>query len=105
MYTKNISPRNIISFPEFPSETSMRLGFLSIFVSSLIILSAYSASLTSFLTVSTVSLPFSTMEEFVDHGSYGLITFRNSADYEIITVRRHACLVYYMKRIIFEHMV
>ncbi|KAG6803285.1 glutamate receptor 3 isoform X1 [Apis mellifera caucasica] len=70
---------------EFPTETSMRLGFLSIFVSSLIILSAYSASLTSFLTVSTVSLPFSTMEEFVDHGSYGLITFRNSADYEIIT--------------------
>lgn len=67
----------------------MRLGFLSIFVSSLIILSAYSASLTSFLTVSTVSLPFSTMEEFVDQGSYKLITFRNSADYEIITVRGH----------------
>lgn len=73
----------------------MRLGFLSIFVSSLIILSAYSASLTSFLTVSTVSLPFSTMEEFVDHGSYGLITFRNSADYEIITVRRHVFGILY----------
>lgn len=72
----------------------MRLGFLSIFVSSLIILSAYSASLTSFLTVSTVSLPFSTMEEFVDQGSYKLITFRNSADYEIITVRGHVFGLY-----------
>lgn len=62
----------------------MRLAFLSIFLSSLIILSAYSASLTSFLTVSTVTLPFSTMEEFANYGSYKLITFRNSADYDMI---------------------
>ncbi|XP_050480786.1 uncharacterized protein LOC126868881 [Bombus huntii] len=62
----------------------MRLAFLSIFLSSLIILSAYSASLTSFLTVSTVTLPFSTMEEFANYGSYKLITFRNSADYDML---------------------
>ncbi|CAD1478680.1 unnamed protein product [Heterotrigona itama] len=71
---------------EFPNESSMRLAFLSIFLSSLIVLSAYSASLISFLTVSTVTLPFTTMEEFADHGSYKLITYKNSADYEMIIV-------------------
>ncbi|KAF3420071.1 hypothetical protein E2986_12355 [Frieseomelitta varia] len=69
---------------EFPNESSMRLAFLSIFLSSLIVLSAYSASLISFLTVSTVTLPFTTMEEFANHGSYKLITYKNSADYDMI---------------------
>ncbi|XP_017765685.1 PREDICTED: glutamate receptor ionotropic, delta-2-like [Eufriesea mexicana] len=69
---------------EFPSQSSMRLAFLSIFLSALIILSAYSASLISFLTVSTVTLPFTTMEEFANYGSYKLIVFKNSADYDMI---------------------
>ncbi|XP_076619997.1 glutamate receptor-like [Colletes latitarsis] len=69
---------------EFPNESSLRLAFLSIFLSALIILSAYSASLISFLTVSTVALPFSTLEEFACHGSYKLIAFKNSADYDMI---------------------
>ncbi|CAK9804446.1 Glutamate receptor ionotropic, delta-2 [Anthophora quadrimaculata] len=69
---------------EFPNESSMRLAFLSIFVSALIILSAYSASLISFLTVYSISLPFSTIEGFATYGSYGLIVFRNSADYDTI---------------------
>ncbi|XP_076677003.1 glutamate receptor ionotropic, delta-2 isoform X2 [Andrena cerasifolii] len=69
---------------EFPDESPLRLAFLSIFVSSLIILSAYSASLISFLTISTVSLPFTTLEGFAHHGSYKLIVFKNSADYDMI---------------------
>ncbi|XP_076383583.1 uncharacterized protein LOC117217832 isoform X5 [Megalopta genalis] len=70
--------------PEFPQETSQRLAFVSIFVSALIIASAYSASLISNLTVSTVSLPFSTLEQFAHDGSYKLIVFRDSADYDTI---------------------
>lgn len=62
----------------------MRLAFLSIFVSALIVLSAYSASLISFLTVSSMSLPFSNIEEFAAYGTYKLIVFRNSADYDMI---------------------
>nr|XP_031839588.1 glutamate receptor ionotropic, delta-2-like isoform X2 [Nomia melanderi] len=69
---------------EFPHESSLRFAFMSIFVASLVIMSAYSASLISFLTVSTSSLPFSTLEEFAQHGSYKLIVFRNSADYDML---------------------
>ncbi|CAL7936743.1 unnamed protein product [Xylocopa violacea] len=69
---------------EFPSETSMRLAFLAIFVSALIAFSAYSASLISSLTVSTASLPFSTIEGFASYGSYKLIAYKNSADYDAI---------------------
>lgn len=72
------------SVSEFPDESSLRMALLSIFVAAVIVLSAYSASLISFLTVSTVSLPFSTIEEFARHGSYKLITFKNSADYDMI---------------------
>ncbi|XP_076760312.1 putative glutamate receptor [Xylocopa sonorina] len=69
----------------FPSETSLRLAFLAIFVSALIAFSAYSASLISSLTVSTASLPFSTIEGFASYGSYKLIAFKNSADYDAIS--------------------
>ncbi|XP_011142833.2 glutamate receptor ionotropic, delta-1-like [Harpegnathos saltator] len=68
---------------EFPNESSMRLAFLSIFVSSLIIQAAYSASLISFLTLPMASLPFSTVEGYVDDGSYKLIVIKNSADYDM----------------------
>ncbi|XP_078048988.1 glutamate receptor ionotropic, delta-2 [Augochlora pura] len=69
---------------EFPQETSQRLAFISIFVSALIIMSAYSASLISNLTISTVSLPFSNLKQFAYDGSYKLIVFRDSADYDMI---------------------
>ncbi|XP_076640729.1 glutamate receptor ionotropic, delta-2 isoform X2 [Halictus rubicundus] len=69
---------------EFPYETPLRLAFLSIFISSLVVMSAYSASLISNLTISTASLPFTTLKEFAYDGSYKLIVFRDSADYDII---------------------
>ncbi|XP_015428977.1 PREDICTED: glutamate receptor ionotropic, delta-1-like [Dufourea novaeangliae] len=69
---------------DFPDESSLRFAFMSIFALALIIMSAYSASLISFLTVSTISLPFTTLEEFAYHGSYRLIVFKNSADYDMI---------------------
>ncbi|XP_017890616.2 glutamate receptor 2-like [Ceratina calcarata] len=84
---------------DFPRETSMRLAYLSIFVSALIVLSAYSASLISFLTVSTYKLPFSTIEEFAAHGSYKLIVFKNSADYDMIISSENTILAK-MKRLL-----
>ncbi|XP_012235277.2 glutamate receptor 1-like [Linepithema humile] len=70
---------------EFPNKSSMRLAFFSIHISSLIIMAAYSASLISFLTLTTTSLPFSTMESYVKDGSYKLIVMRNSAEYDMRT--------------------
>ncbi|KAG7206803.1 hypothetical protein KM043_000712 [Ampulex compressa] len=68
---------------EFPNESSLRFAFLSLFISAIIISAAYSASLISFLAVTTPVLPFSTIEGFVKDGSYKLIVFRNSADYDM----------------------
>lgn len=71
---------------EFPSESSMRLGFFSIYVSSIVILAIYSASLISFLALATPKLPFTTLEDYVKDGSYKLIVLKNSAEYYIPTV-------------------
>ncbi|KAI4504222.1 hypothetical protein M0802_000693 [Mischocyttarus mexicanus] len=68
---------------EFPTDSSLRLAFISIFVSAIIVSAAYSASLISFLTVTTDSLPFSTLDDFANDGSYNLIVFGNSADYDL----------------------
>ncbi|XP_077269823.1 putative glutamate receptor [Temnothorax americanus] len=71
--------------PEFPSESPVRLAFLSISASSIVILAIYSASLISFLALCTPKLPFSTLEGYVKDGSYKLIVLRNSADYDVPT--------------------
>lgn len=86
-HKNSIALRVRSTFPEFPKENSMRLAFLSIFASALITVAAYSASLISYLTISTVNLPFSTVEGFVADGSYQLIVLKNSADYDSIMVR------------------
>ncbi|EZA49991.1 hypothetical protein X777_11479 [Ooceraea biroi] len=76
------------SLSEFPNELSMRLAFFSIYVSAFIISSAYSASLISYLTLTTVSLPFSTLEDYIKDGSYKLIITKDSVDYDVIKVSR-----------------
>ncbi|XP_071566429.1 probable glutamate receptor [Temnothorax nylanderi] len=67
---------------EFPSESSMRLAFLSISASSIVILAIYSASYISILVLCTPKLPFSTLEGYVKDGSYKLIVMQNSAQYD-----------------------
>ncbi|KMQ95652.1 gtp-binding protein rit2 [Lasius niger] len=68
----------------FSNKLSMRLAILSIYVSSLVITSAYSASLISFLTLTKIHLPFSTLEGYVKDGSYKLIVMNNSAEYNMV---------------------
>ncbi|XP_024892967.1 probable glutamate receptor [Temnothorax curvispinosus] len=70
---------------EFPSESPVRLAFLSISTSSIVILAIYSGSLISFLALCTPKLPFSTLEGYVKDGSYKLILLRNSAEYYVPT--------------------
>ncbi|XP_063993279.1 glutamate receptor 1-like [Diachasmimorpha longicaudata] len=67
----------------FPKETSLRIVYLSIFVSALVSSGAYSASLISFLAVSSSYSPFNTIEEFVADGSYQLIVLKDSPDYHM----------------------
>ncbi|KYN34710.1 Glutamate receptor delta-2 subunit [Trachymyrmex septentrionalis] len=69
--------------PEFPIKSSMRLAFFSIYVSSVIILSSYFASLISYLALNTAKLPFSTLEGYVEDGTYKLLVLQNSAEYDI----------------------
>lgn len=71
---------------EFPSESPMRLAFLSIYISSIVILAIYSASLISFLALANPKLPFTTMEGYVKDQSYKLIVLKNSAEYDVPSV-------------------
>lgn len=71
---------------DIPNNSPMRLAFLSIYASSIIILAIYSASLISFLALASPKLPFSTLEGYVKDGSYKLIVMKNSAEYDIPTV-------------------
>jgi len=66
----------------------MRIAFLSIYASAFIISSAYSASLISYLTLTTASLPFSTLEDYVEDGSYKLIVMKYSAEYDTLDVSK-----------------
>ncbi|XP_063982902.1 glutamate receptor ionotropic, kainate 2-like [Diachasmimorpha longicaudata] len=66
----------------FPDETPLRIVYLSLFISTVISASVYSASLVSFLTVFSSYSPFNTREEFASDGSYGLIVVVDSAQYD-----------------------
>uniref|UniRef100_A0A0C9RN71 Gria1 protein n=1 Tax=Fopius arisanus TaxID=64838 RepID=A0A0C9RN71_9HYME len=69
---------------EFPEETPLRIVYLSIFISSLVVSAAYAASLISFLAVSSSCLPFNTMEQFADDGTYKLVVLKDSSDYDTL---------------------
>lgn len=55
-------------------------------VSAFILSAAYSAALISFLAVSEDKLPFSSLDEFVEDGTYKFLVLKDSADYDLITV-------------------
>ena len=82
-------------FTEFPTETPLRIAYFTIYVSALVVYAAYSASLTSFLTVTSASLPFSTLEGFSEDGSYKLIVYQNSSDWDLLSVS-YLCLVIHL---------
>ncbi|XP_039305577.1 glutamate receptor ionotropic, delta-2-like [Solenopsis invicta] len=72
------------SLPGFPKDSPMRLAFLSIYASSIVTLSMYSASAISYITLSTTHKSlFTTLEGFVKDGSYKFLVLLNSAEYDL----------------------
>ncbi|KAJ8679008.1 hypothetical protein QAD02_014795 [Eretmocerus hayati] len=70
--------------PEFPVATSLRLAYFTMLLMALLIYAIYSASITSYLTVLTPTLPFSDTKGFAQDRSYKLIVLQNSNDQNLI---------------------
>ncbi|XP_053593783.1 glutamate receptor ionotropic, kainate 2 [Microplitis demolitor] len=70
---------------EFPTRTSLRIAYFSMFISALVISAAYSAALISFLTVSTDNMPFNNLDEFIEDGTYKFLVLKDSADYDLFS--------------------
>ncbi|KAG5320137.1 GRIA1 protein, partial [Pseudoatta argentina] len=77
-------------FPlEFPKNLTLRVAYITIFLTAMLIMAHYSAALICFLTVCIRVLPFQTLEEFIDDGTYKLIMLRGTADYELSSMLSH----------------
>ncbi|KAI4485056.1 hypothetical protein M0802_012814 [Mischocyttarus mexicanus] len=70
------------SLKDFPRRTSLKVAYFSMFLFGTVLSAAYSASLTSILTSSINLLPFSSLETFIEDGTYKLAVFRGTADYD-----------------------
>ncbi|XP_047350330.1 glutamate receptor ionotropic, delta-2-like [Vespa velutina] len=67
----------------FPYRLSLRLAYFSTFLSAFIVFAAYSGTLVSFLTNSVRILPFRSLEELVNDGTYQVIVYKGGADYDM----------------------
>ena len=65
-----------ISFPKEPS--SLRVAYLVAYLAAVTFSAAYSASFISYLTVQDIDLPFNSLRELVDTGTYKLGVLANS---------------------------
>ncbi|XP_067204106.1 probable glutamate receptor [Linepithema humile] len=74
------------SLIDFPSSSSLRLAYFTIILTAVLIMTHYSAALVSFLTTCPSVLPFRTIDEFANDGTYELIVPRDNADYDVITM-------------------
>jgi ionotropic kainate glutamate receptor 2 len=61
-----------------PRLHSYRVVYMTTYLTSVVMLASYSATLTSFLTVRTVKLPFDNLEEFLKAGTHKLGTLEHS---------------------------
>ncbi|XP_011299956.1 glutamate receptor ionotropic, kainate 5 [Fopius arisanus] len=68
----------------FPERASLRIIYISTFLSVGLLSAIYSGSLISFITVRPTTSLFNTVEEFVDDGTYKLIVVTDGADYSRI---------------------
>ena len=66
-------------------------------MTGVIILSAYSAALISFLAVKVFVMPFTTMEGLLEDGTYHFGVVGESADYELFEVNCYLCVIFYLK--------
>ncbi|KAL2713230.1 glutamate receptor 1-like isoform X1 [Vespula squamosa] len=71
------------SFAEESSDrSSLRIAYFSVFLLVTVLSAAYSAALISFLTTVSGTLPFDSLESFVQDGTYQLAVIRGSAYYD-----------------------
>ncbi|XP_012235251.1 glutamate receptor U1-like [Linepithema humile] len=82
---------------EFPTSSPLRLAYFTIFLTAVLIMAHYSAALVCFLTACTRVLPFRTIDEFVNDGTYELILPRGSADYDVIAASEETFSMRLMK--------
>ncbi|XP_023708697.1 glutamate receptor ionotropic, delta-2 isoform X2 [Cryptotermes secundus] len=66
-----------------PKSISCRLVFLTAYLTAVILLSAYSAALISFLTKQSVVMPFRDLQGLLKDGTYRLGIMPDSAEYEM----------------------
>ncbi|XP_033321571.1 putative glutamate receptor isoform X2 [Megalopta genalis] len=69
---------------DFPRISSLRLAYISLFLLSIVANSAYSASLICFLTAGMHDVPFRSVNEFINDGTYKIITTRGSVHYDVV---------------------
>jgi hypothetical protein len=68
--------------------------FLTAYLTAVILLSAYSAALISFLTKKSVVMPFMDLQGLLKDGTYKLGIMSDSAEYEMFEVRNKAVITY-----------
>ena len=69
------------------NSSSFRMIIVTSYVTTTVLLAAYSAALISFMTVQNVKLPFTTFEELLQHGEYRLGTLQGTAHISYFNVR------------------
>lgn len=71
---------------ELPRNLSLKLAYFTVLMTALVVFTAYSASMISFVTACIRNVPFHTVEEFIDDSSYSLIMLKGSSDYDMLIV-------------------
>ncbi|XP_058796403.1 glutamate receptor 2-like isoform X2 [Phymastichus coffea] len=69
---------------ETPTNSSMQIIYFSIFTSSLVLNAIYSATITSYITLLSPTLPFATYEDFKSDVSYKVTVAKNTRDETLI---------------------
>ncbi len=77
------------STPEEPLKLSLRIAMLTIFLAGLIILTSYSACLTSFLAVQVQTFPFVDDETLYHDSTYDILTLDGSGNVDHYKVISH----------------
>jgi hypothetical protein len=72
--------------PEEVKTTSGRIVTLTLHITSLVVLAAYSAFLTSSLAVQHQHLPFRDLQGLLDDGSYRMVVEPNNSEFNIFNV-------------------
>lgn len=63
-----------------------RMVHLSVHLTAVVVIAAYSAALISYLAIKTFAMPFTTMKGLLENGGYRFAVVANSAEYSFFQV-------------------